>query len=214
MHVVSLSNCLADDTETKTQNLTHALHTHSAHRAAPPDERRARPRPAHHHKIAVIFSVWRRPRRGGTAASTNKKNMVFRLDFDAYTKKRKELWHVAAARSCAAASTRTAADTPSNKHTHLCRELPLRTRQCRGHRTCHATAACRRHRCVTPARSHARELSSRSNCGWLHLCPSLSQRRFSCCFFLLCFFCHGAKGVGERWAFAAFEENDFSRKGW
>ncbi|DBA41917.1 TPA_asm: MC009.2R [Molluscum contagiosum virus] len=33
MHVVSLSNCLADDTETKTQNLTHALHTHSAHRA-------------------------------------------------------------------------------------------------------------------------------------------------------------------------------------
>ncbi|DBA42633.1 TPA_asm: MC009.2R [Molluscum contagiosum virus] len=73
MHVVSLSNCLADDTETKTQNLTHALHTHSAHRAAPPDERRARPRPAHHHKIAVIFSVWRRPRRGGTAASTNAK---------------------------------------------------------------------------------------------------------------------------------------------
>lgn len=34
-------------------------------------------------------------------------------------------------------------------------------------------------------------------------------------FFLVVFFsCHGAKGVGERWAFAAFKENDFSRKGW
>ncbi|AQY17109.1 TPA_asm: MC009.2R [Molluscum contagiosum virus] len=161
MHVVSLSNCLADETETKTQNLTHALHTHSAHRAAPPDERRARPRPAHHHKIAVIFSVWRRPRRGGTAASTNAKKDRLSTRLRCVYKKRKELWHVAAARSCAAASTRTAADTPSNKHTHLCRELPLRTRQCRGHRTCHATAARRRHSCVTPVRGHARELSSR-----------------------------------------------------
>nr|WQH57783.1 MAG: MC009.2R [Molluscum contagiosum virus] len=43
MHVVSLSNCLADETGTETQNLTHALQTHSAHRAGH-ELRTARPR--------------------------------------------------------------------------------------------------------------------------------------------------------------------------